>query len=74
MRYQNYRHLIVIQYVPVNLFNRVYASAIVDSVKEAERDMEKQADFDPLSCLSEEEKQTLEELLIKLHDHVQTLE
>ena len=43
-------------------------------VEEAERDMEKQTSFDPLSCFSEEEKQTLEELLIKLHNHVKTIE
>lgn len=43
-------------------------------VEEAEEDMEKQNGFDPLSCFTEEEKQTLEELLIKLHNHVKTLE
>ncbi len=42
-------------------------------VEEAEEDMEKQTNFDPLSCFTEEEKQTLEELLIKLHNHVKTL-
>ncbi len=42
-------------------------------VEEAEEDVEQLATFDPLSCLTEEEKLTLEELLIKLHNHVKTL-
>jgi DNA-binding MarR family transcriptional regulator len=32
-----------------------------------------EAKFDPLSCFSEEEKQTFEELLMKLHDHVKQI-
>lgn len=42
-------------------------------VAKAEMDLEKQSNFDPLSCFTEEEKQTLEELLMKLHNHLKTL-
>lgn len=42
-------------------------------VKLAEEAFSKLADFDPLSCFSEEEKKTFEELLIKLHNHIKEL-
>ena len=42
-------------------------------VDEAEKDMENRADFDPLACLSEEEKQTLEALMVKMQIHMKSL-
>ncbi len=43
-------------------------------VEEAEADVEKQTAFEPLSCFNEEEKLILEQLLIKLYNHVKTLD
>ncbi len=45
----------------------------IRQVDEAERDMEEMTTFDPLACLSEEEKQTLEELLVKMQNHMKNL-
>lgn len=39
-------------------------------VKEAEKSFALLADFDPLSCFTEEEKNTFENLLIKLHNNI----
>ncbi len=45
----------------------------IRQVDEAEKDMEEMTTFDPLACLSEEEKQTLEELLVKMQNHMKNL-
>ena len=42
-------------------------------VDEAEKDMENRAAFDPLACLSKEEKQTLEALLVKVQNHMKNI-
>ncbi len=42
--------------------------------KKAQEAFEQYADFDPLACFTEEEKNTFEELLIKLHHHMKTIE
>lgn len=45
----------------------------ISQVDEAEEDMEKTIAFDPLACLSEEEKQTMEALLVKMQNHMKNL-
>ena len=45
----------------------------IRQVDEAEKDMEEMTTFDPLACLSEEEKQTLEALLVKMQNHMKNL-
>jgi DNA-binding MarR family transcriptional regulator len=45
----------------------------VRQVDKAEKDMEEMTTFDPLACLSEEEKQTLEALLVKMQNHMKNL-
>jgi DNA-binding MarR family transcriptional regulator len=45
----------------------------LQQVKKAEEEFEKLTDFDPLACFTEEEEKTLEELLIKLHNHIKEL-
>lgn len=42
-------------------------------VKLAEESFAKLADFDPLACFTEEEKEIFEELLKKLHSHIKDL-
>lgn len=42
-------------------------------VAQAKRNFEKLVDFDPLACFSPEEKQTFEELLIRLHQHIKSI-
>jgi DNA-binding MarR family transcriptional regulator len=44
-----------------------------NQVDEAEKDMENRTSFDPLACLSEEEKQILEALLVKMQNHMKNL-
>lgn len=46
----------------------------IQQVKIAQEAFAKKADFDPLACFSEEEKNTFEELLIKLHNHIKRIE
>ncbi len=43
-------------------------------VKKAQEAFEQYADFDPLACFTEDEKNYFEELLIKLHHHMKTIE
>lgn len=45
----------------------------LSQVKETERAFEQMPEFDPLSCFTEEERATLEALLIKLHTHVKQI-
>jgi DNA-binding MarR family transcriptional regulator len=42
-------------------------------VKEAAASFAKLADFDPLSCFTEDEKNTFEDLLIKLHNNIKKI-
>ena len=45
----------------------------VRQVDEAGTDMENLTTFDPITCLSEEEKRTLEDLLVKMQNHMKNL-
>ncbi len=45
----------------------------IRQVGEAEKDMENLMTSDPSACLSKEEKQTLEELLMKMQNHLKTV-
>jgi len=45
-----------------------------NQVKIAENAFAKLTDFDPLSCFTEEERKTFEDLLIKLHHHIKRVE
>ena len=45
----------------------------VSQVDEAGTDMENLTTFDPITCLSEEEKRTLEDLLVKMQNHMKNL-
>lgn len=46
----------------------------LSQVREAEQAFAQMPDFDPLSCFTEAEKKTFEELLIKLHNHVKEIQ
>lgn len=46
----------------------------IQKVEQAEKDMENPANFNPLACFSKEEKQTLEELLVKMQNHLKRMD
>lgn len=45
----------------------------LQQVKKAKGAFDKMTVFEPLACFSEDEKNTFEELLIKLHNHMKTI-